>query len=122
MSQPDRFARLELLYGKDRLARLAGRSVAVFGLGGVGSYAVEALVRGGVGRLTLVDFDRVDITNCNRQIHAHSSTVGQPKVLVMAERCRTINPEDVRYEYQAIADPGIQQVEAVERTEVPVEP
>jgi tRNA A37 threonylcarbamoyladenosine dehydratase len=93
MTQPHRFARLELLYGEGGLACLSGKSVAVFGLGGVGSYAVEALVRGGVGRLTLVDFDQVDITNCNRQIHAHNGTVGQPKVLVMAERCRAINPE-----------------------------
>ena len=93
MTQPHRFARLELLYGEGGLACLTGKSVAVFGLGGVGSYAVEALVRGGVGRLTLVDFDRVDITNCNRQIHAHIGTLGQPKVLVMAERCREINPD-----------------------------
>ena len=93
MTQPHRFARLELLYGQGGLACLSGKSVAVFGLGGVGSYAVEALVRGGVGRLTLVDFDQVDITNCNRQIHAHHGTVGQPKALVMAERCRSINPE-----------------------------
>jgi len=93
MTQPHRFARLELLYGENGLTRMAGKSVAVFGLGGVGSYAVEALVRGGVGRLTLVDFDRVDITNCNRQLHAHSGTVGQPKALVMAERCRAINPD-----------------------------
>jgi len=93
MTQPHRFARLELLYGEGGLACLTGKSVAVFGLGGVGSYAVEALVRGGVGRLTLIDFDRVDITNCNRQIHAHNGTVGQPKALVMAERCRAINPD-----------------------------
>ena len=86
MTQPHRFARLELLYGEGGLASLAAKSVAVFGLGGVGSYAAEALVRGGVGRLTLVDFDRVDITNCNRQVHAHNGTLGQPKVLVMADR------------------------------------
>lgn len=93
MTIPHRFARLELLYGKPGLTRLAETSVAVFGLGGVGSYAVEALVRGGVGRLTLVDFDQIDITNCNRQVHAHEGTVGQPKALVMAERCRLINPD-----------------------------
>ncbi|MEJ2470540.1 MAG: tRNA threonylcarbamoyladenosine dehydratase [Desulfuromonadales bacterium] len=92
MMETGRFARLELLLGQASLALLAGRSVAVFGLGGVGSYAVEALVRGGIGRLTLVDFDCVDITNCNRQIHALESTIGQPKALVMAERCRAINP------------------------------
>jgi tRNA A37 threonylcarbamoyladenosine dehydratase len=93
MHHPDRFDRLTLLIGEAGVARLANASVAVFGLGGVGSYAVEALVRGGIGRLTLVDFDRVDITNCNRQVHAHNGTIGQPKVQVMAERCRAINPE-----------------------------
>ncbi len=92
MSNPDRFDRLNLLVGEAGVERLQQASVAVFGLGGVGSYAVEALVRGGVGRLTLVDFDQVDITNCNRQIHAHDGTIGQPKALVMAERCRVINP------------------------------
>jgi len=104
MTQPHRFARLELLYGEGGLTCLSGKSVAVFGLGGVGSYAVEALVRGGVGRLTLVDFDRIDITNCNRQIHAHNGTVGQPKVLVMAERCRTINPDAQIEPLQAFYD------------------
>jgi len=93
MHHPDRFDRLTLLIGDAGVARLRKSSVAVFGLGGVGSYAVEALVRGGIGRLTLVDFDRVDITNSNRQVHAHSGTIGQPKVRVMAERCRAINPD-----------------------------
>jgi len=92
MIATQRFSRLDLLYGKEGLQHLAGRSVAVFGLGGVGSYAVEALVRGGIGRLTLVDFDTVDISNCNRQIHAQDGTIGQPKALVMAARCRSINP------------------------------
>jgi len=90
---PDRFQRLELLVGPEGRARLAAASVAVFGLGGVGSYAVEGLVRGGIGRLTLVDFDRVDITNLNRQVHAVEATVGKPKALVMAERCRAIYPQ-----------------------------
>lgn len=93
MSSSNRFDRLRLLVGEHGLARLQEASVAVFGLGGVGSYAVEALVRGGIGRLTLVDFDLVDITNCNRQIHAHAETIGQPKAQVMAERCRLINPQ-----------------------------
>jgi tRNA A37 threonylcarbamoyladenosine dehydratase len=93
MSTHGRFDRLELLFGADDVAGLKQASVAVFGLGGVGSYAVEALVRGGIGQLTLVDFDAIDITNCNRQIHAQEATIGQPKALVMAERCRSINPE-----------------------------
>jgi tRNA A37 threonylcarbamoyladenosine dehydratase len=93
MSEVDRFSRLELLIGREHLDRLANASVAVFGLGGVGSFAVEALVRGGVGRLTLVDFDTICLTNLNRQIHALDSTVGRPKAQVMAERCRAINPD-----------------------------
>ncbi|HAD04720.1 MAG: tRNA cyclic N6-threonylcarbamoyladenosine(37) synthase TcdA [Desulfuromonadales bacterium GWD2_61_12] len=90
--EEQRFNRLELLVGPDGLARLAGASVAVFGLGGVGSYAVEALVRGGVGRLTLVDFDDICLTNVNRQVHALDGTIGQAKSTVMTERCRAINP------------------------------
>ena len=93
MNNPDRFDRLGLLVGEAGVTRLQQASVAVFGLGGVGSYAVEALVRGGIGRLTLIDFDLVDITNCNRQIHAQDGTIGRPKAQVMAERCRAINPE-----------------------------
>jgi tRNA A37 threonylcarbamoyladenosine dehydratase len=93
MSELHRFNRLELLIGREGLDRLAHSSVAVFGLGGVGSYAVEALVRGGVGRLTLVDFDTICLTNLNRQIHALDGTVGRPKAQVMAERCRAINPD-----------------------------
>ncbi len=93
MSHANRFDRLALLLGEEGLKCLQEASVAVFGLGGVGSYAVEALVRGGIGRLTLIDFDQVDITNSNRQIHAQQDTIGQPKALVMAERCRAINPD-----------------------------
>ena len=87
-----RFSRLELLVGSDGLEKLARASVAVFGVGGVGSYAVEALARGGVGQLTLVDFDDICLTNCNRQLHATDATLGRIKVEVMAERCRQINP------------------------------
>lgn len=92
MTVSHRFSRLELLVGRDGLARLEQSSVAVFGLGGVGSFAAEALVRGGVGRLTLIDFDSIDITNLNRQLHALDGTVGRAKAQVMAERCRAINP------------------------------
>lgn len=84
---------MELLAGKDGLQRLAQASVAVFGIGGVGSYAAEALARAGVGRLTLIDFDDICLTNINRQVHALDGTVGKPKVQVMAERCRAINPD-----------------------------
>ncbi len=88
----DRFQRHELLIGEASALRLGQAHVAVFGVGGVGSYAVEALARAGIGHLTLIDFDQVCITNINRQIQALDTTVGQWKVEVMAERCRTINP------------------------------
>lgn len=98
----DRFNRIQLLIGVAALERLQNSSVAVFGIGGVGGYAVEALVRGGVGRLTLIDFDNVCATNINRQIHALEETVGRPKVEVMAERCRAINPQvDIVEKYMA---------------------
>ncbi len=84
---------MELLAGHDGMDRLTAASVAVFGVGGVGSYAAEALARAGIGRLTLVDFDDICLTNINRQIHALNGTVGKQKVQVMAERCRAINPE-----------------------------
>ena len=83
---------MTLLVGAAGLEKLQRASVAVFGVGGVGSYAVEALTRAGIGKLLLVDFDLVCATNINRQIHALESTVGRPKVEVMAERCRQINP------------------------------
>lgn len=87
-----RFSRTELLIGADGLSRLAEKHVMICGIGGVGSYAAEALGRAGVGRITLVDFDDICLTNINRQIHALSSTVGQPKVDAMAARLRDINP------------------------------
>lgn len=89
----DRFSsRTEALIGVDAAAKLAAASVAVFGVGGVGSYVAEALARAGVGRLILVDGDRVSLSNCNRQLCALSSTVGRPKAQVMAERCADIQP------------------------------
>lgn len=92
MVQDHRFSRIRLLVGAEGLQHLSGSSVAVFGVGGVGSYAVEALARSGVGRLTLIDFDDICLTNINRQIHALDETIGESKVDVMAERCRQINP------------------------------
>lgn len=86
---------MERLVGTAGMSRLADASVAVFGIGGVGSYAAEALARAGVGHLTLVDFDDICITNINRQIHALDGTVGRSKVAAMAERCRAINPKIV---------------------------
>jgi len=86
------FARTELLLGHAALDRLSRSRVAVFGIGGVGSFTVEALARSGVGHLILVDDDLVCLTNINRQLLALHSTVGRPKVDVMAERVRDINP------------------------------
>ncbi len=100
-----RFSRMEILVGAKAMERLSGASVAVFGIGGVGSYAAEALARAGVGRLTLIDFDDICLTNVNRQIHALDGTVGRAKVQAMAERCRAINPaievEPVKAFYEA---------------------
>lgn len=91
------FQRTELLLGQAGYARVRRASVAVIGLGGVGSYAAEALARSGVGHLTLVDFDRVCLTNLNRQLHATRDTVGEAKAELMAARVRSIDPKcDVR--------------------------
>ncbi len=89
--------RTELLLGGEGFDRVAAASFCVVGLGGVGSYAAEALVRAGAGHVTLVDFDKVCVTNVNRQLHATRRTVGEPKVTLMAERAREISPKcDVR--------------------------
>jgi tRNA threonylcarbamoyladenosine dehydratase len=87
-----RFDRAARLFTEPGLARLMGARVVVFGLGGVGSFAAEALARSGVGRLSLVDFDEVCVTNVNRQLHALKGNVGKRKVEVMAERLRLIHP------------------------------
>ena len=86
------FSRTELLIGKDGLVKLANSRVAVFGVGGVGGYVVEALVRSGVGTLDLIDNDDVSISNINRQIIATTKTVGRSKVEVAKERALEINP------------------------------
>ncbi len=88
----ERFSRTALFLGKDAVAHLARCHVAVFGLGGVGGYAVEALARAGIGAITLVDNDCFCCSNINRQLHALPETVGQLKVAVAAQRCRAINP------------------------------
>lgn len=90
----DFLQRTRLLFGA-RTDILKERAVAVFGLGGVGSYAAEALARAGIGRLVLIDPDRVTVTNRNRQLVALVSTLGQPKAAVMAARVRDINPDCV---------------------------
>lgn len=89
----NQFERLELLLGAESIDKLKASRVAIFGIGGVGGYVTEALARSGVGSFVLVDNDEVSITNLNRQIIALHSTVGKPKVEVMAERIMDINPE-----------------------------
>ncbi|CAM4367904.1 tRNA threonylcarbamoyladenosine dehydratase [Paenibacillus tarimensis] len=87
------FSRTELAIGPEGLDVMKNSTVAVLGIGGVGSIAAEALARTGVGRIILIDKDVVDITNVNRQIHALTTTVGQPKADLMQERIKLINPE-----------------------------
>lgn len=88
-----RFSGIQRLYGAMELERLRRAHVCVVGIGGVGSWAVEALARSGIGQLTLVDLDEVCVSNVNRQLHALDGEVGKTKVEVMAERSRAINPE-----------------------------
>ena len=89
----NQFTRTEMLIGKEAVERLSKKQVAIFGIGGVGGYIVEALARAGVGSLDLIDNDDVNITNINRQIIALHSTIGKAKVEVARERVLDINPE-----------------------------
>ena len=88
-----RFGGIARLYGQSGLEKLRAAHVGVVGIGGVGAWAAEALVRSGVGAITLVDLDEVCVTNINRQLHALTETVGRAKVAAMAERIRAINPD-----------------------------
>jgi len=89
----NQFSRTELLLGKEAMEKLSNSRVAVFGIGGVGSFTVEALVRSGIGHIDLIDDDKVCLTNLNRQLIATRKTVGRPKVEVMKERILEINPK-----------------------------
>lgn len=89
----EQFSRTEMLLGEEAITKLKNARIAVFGIGGVGSYTVEALARAGVGALDLIDSDSVAESNINRQIIALHSTVGRPKVDVAADRVRDINPQ-----------------------------
>lgn len=93
------YDRTERLLGDDALAKLRAMHVVILGIGGVGSWACEALARTGVGTLTIVDFDDIELSNLNRQIHALRSTVGRSKVEVMAERLMDINSSMVVHTY-----------------------
>ena len=88
----NQFSRTETLIGKEALKKLSNSKIAVFGIGGVGGYVVEALARAGIGSIDLIDNDDVNITNINRQIIALHSTIGKPKVEVAKERISDINP------------------------------
>lgn len=87
------FKRTEMLIGKENIERLSGTSVAVFGIGGVGSYAAESLVRNGIGSIHLIDYDIIEASNINRQVHSSLNTLGLKKVDVMKERLLSINPD-----------------------------
>ncbi|MGE5614241.1 MAG: ThiF family adenylyltransferase [Bacillota bacterium] len=100
------FSRFELLVGREAIERLKYSKVAIFGVGGVGSFVAEGLARGGVGRFILVDDDLVCITNFNRQIHATVKTMGRPKVDVMKERILDINPDAEVETYKLFYLPG----------------
>ncbi len=113
------FSRTEMLMGAEAMERLRRTRVVVFGLGGVGSWCAEALVRSGVGHLTMVDPDYVDVTNINRQLPALSSTLGRPKVEVLRERFLDINPEaeivarQERFMVETAANFGIEEFDYV---------
>jgi tRNA A37 threonylcarbamoyladenosine dehydratase len=101
----NQFSRSELLFGPEGMERLYRARVAVFGIGGVGGYAVEALARSGIGTLDLIDDDRVCLTNLNRQLHATRSTVGQYKVDAAEARILDINPKAKVNKYKTFYSP-----------------
>ena len=89
----NRFSRTELLLGEENMSKLAQSKIAIFGIGGVGSYVAEGLARCGIGEFILIDSDDISLTNINRQIHALETTIGQKKTLMMKERILSINPQ-----------------------------
>ena len=101
----NQFSRTELLFGKEAMDKLAESRVAVFGIGGVGGYTVEALIRSGVGAVDLIDDDKVCLTNINRQLYATRNTMGKYKVDVAAERIAEINPKAVVRTYKTFYTP-----------------
>jgi tRNA A37 threonylcarbamoyladenosine dehydratase len=94
------FQRTELLIGQENLNKLQHSHVIVFGVGGVGGFAIEALVRSGIGEISIVDFDTVDLTNLNRQIIATQDSIGKLKTSVMRDRLLSINPNVIVHEFQ----------------------
>ncbi len=108
----EQFARILRMLDSKWLGNLQNKKVAVFGLGGVGSYVVEALVRCGIGGIVLVDHDKIDITNLNRQLYALHSTIGMNKVDVAKERCLDINPNlnITTYQQFYLPDQGMENI------------
>lgn len=111
-------SRSELLYGAEGLRRLAAARAIVFGCGGVGSWCAEALARSGVGHIALVDFDRIDVSNINRQLPATRLTIGEPKAEVLARRLRTVSDADIvalerRYTAETAAGFGLEGYDVV---------
>ena len=104
----NQFSRTQLLFGVQGMEKLRNSRVAVFGIGGVGGYAVEALARSGIGALDLIDDDRICLTNLNRQLHATRKTIGQYKVDAALERIRDINPECAVRVYKTFYMPDTQ--------------
>ena len=106
MSQ-DLFSRTQILIGEEAMRILANSRVAVFGIGGVGGYATEILARSGVGEIDIIDNDRIDRSNINRQLIALTSTIGRLKVDVMEERIKQINPDCIVHKHSVFYMPGI---------------
>ena len=108
----EQFARIVKMTNQEWLENLQTKKVAVFGLGGVGSYVVEALVRNGIGEIVLVDHDKIDITNLNRQLYALHSTIGMNKVDVAKRRCLDINPnlKITTYQQFYLPDQGMEEI------------
>ncbi len=107
----NQFSRTELLLGKDGVEKLKNAKVAIFGIGGVGSFVVEGLARVGVQNLILVDNDKIDVTNINRQIHATHTTIGKDKVEVMKQRVLDINPNANVITYNSFYMPDNKEVD-----------
>lgn len=103
------FSRTELIFGKEAMDKIAHSRVAIFGVGGVGGYAVEALVRSGIGMVDIIDDDKICLTNINRQIYATRKTVGQYKVDAAEERIKEITPDTVVNKYKTFYMPDTSQ-------------
>lgn len=101
----NQFSRTELIFGRENMQKVYASRVAVFGIGGVGGYVVEALVRSGVGTLDIIDDDKVCLTNLNRQLYATQDTIGQYKVDVAEARCKAINPDVIIHKYKTFYMP-----------------